>query len=128
METMDVLNSSDQDYPVPMAPMEDASQTASEMEPETAFSGAYDLAEAPVAEAPAGPPSSPSSLIVDALPAIVNDELPSGDWVDQPTMVPILSAGISSEADDAAAAGESPFVAQTPPSVPVLTPPPLQTP
>ncbi|HEX5440059.1 MAG TPA: sigma factor [Ktedonobacterales bacterium] len=121
IETMDVLNADDQDYPVPM---EDLSQTASEMEREAALSGAYDLAQSPVEDAPASPPHpSPSSVIVDALPAFVNDELPYGDWIDQPTMVPILSARISSESDDADAADESPFAAQTPPSVPVLTPP-----
>src|SRR6185437_4192171 len=131
METVDVLNADDQDYPLPMAPMDDLSQTASEVDREAAFSGAYDLAETPVEEAPSSsppsPPSPPSSMIVDALPAIVNDELPYGDWIDQPTMVPILSAMIGSANDDAEGAGESPFVAQTPPSVPVLTPPP-QTP
>jgi DNA-directed RNA polymerase specialized sigma24 family protein len=133
METMDVLNTTDQDYPVPMAPMDDEAHSASETEREAAFSGAYDLAESPVEDAPASPPPPPpSSVIVDALPAIVHDELPQGDWVDQPTMVPILSATISSATDDASddvdVAGESPLAAQTPPSVPVLTPPPPQTP
>lgn len=140
MESMDVLNSSEQDYPVPMAPMEEASYPASEMATEAAFSGAYeayeayeayDLAESPVMEAPtSSPPPTPyqppsSSVIVDALPAMVPDESPDGDWVDQPTMVPILSAGIgSADTGDDNAAGESPFAPQTPPSVPVLTPPP----
>ncbi len=130
METMDVLNTTDQDYPVPMAPMEDASHSPGEMAREAAFSGAYDLAESAVVEAPASspPPPPPSSVIVDALQAIVSDELPQGDWVDQPTMVPILSAGIAAGTGDDDAAGGAPVTAQTPPSVPVLTPPPPQTP
>jgi RNA polymerase sigma factor (sigma-70 family) len=131
METMDVLNTTEQDYPVPMAPMDDEPYQASETEREAAFSGAYDLAESAVEDAPASPPPPPpTSMIVDALPAIVHDELPQGqgDWVDQPTMVPILSAGISSEIEDNDAAGAAPLAAQTPPSVPVLTPPPPQTP
>ncbi|HKW21222.1 MAG TPA: sigma-70 family RNA polymerase sigma factor [Ktedonobacterales bacterium] len=130
METMDVLNTTDQDYPVPMAPMDDEAYSASEAEREAAFSGAYDLAEPSVGDAPASPaPTPPSPVIVDALPAIVHDELPQGqgDWVDQPTMVPILSARISSATDDADAPGDAPLATQTPPSVPVLTPPP-QTP
>ncbi len=131
MESMDVLNTSDQDYPVPMAPMEDASYLDSEMATEAAFSGAYDLAESPMAEAPASSPPPPppsSSVIVDALPAMANDELPYGDWVDQPTMVPILSNGTRSETSDENATGGDSVAAQTPPStppsVPVLTPPP----
>lgn len=130
METMDVLNSTEQDYPVPMAPMDDEAYSASETEREVAFSGAYDLAESHVMDAPASPaPPPPSSVIVDALPVIVNDELPQGqgDWGDQPTMVPILSARISSATDDVDAPGDAPLVAQTP-SVPVLTPLPPQTP
>jgi RNA polymerase sigma factor (sigma-70 family) len=128
METMDVLNTTDQDYPVPMAPMDDEPYPASELEREAAFSGAYDLAESPAEEAPTSPPPPPpSSVIVDALPATVNDELPQGDWVDQPTMVPILSARISAATDDADVVGETPRAARTPPSVPVLTPPPPQT-
>jgi hypothetical protein len=101
---------------------------ASEMAREAAFSGAYDLAESAVAEAPVSspPPPPPSSVIVDALPAIVNDELPQGDWVDQPTMVPILSAEMGSGLGDDTTGGAS-VAAQTP-SVPVLTPPPPQTP
>lgn len=128
METMDVLNTTDQDYPVPMAPMDDVMHPGSEMARETAFSGAYDLAESAVAEAPASspPPPPPSSVIVDALPAIINDELPQGDWVDQPTMVPILSAEIGSGLGGDTTGGAS-VAAQTP-SVPVLTPPPPQTP
>ncbi|HEU4783921.1 MAG TPA: sigma-70 family RNA polymerase sigma factor [Ktedonobacterales bacterium] len=132
METMDVLNTTEQDYPVPMAPMDDEAYSASETEREAAFSGAYDLAESPVGDAPASPPPpppSPTSMIVGALPAIIHDEL-SQDWVDQPTMVPILSARTSSATDDVNVdgAGEAPPAAQTPPSVPVLTPPPPQTP
>ncbi len=134
METMDVLNTAEQDYPVPMAPMDDAAYSTDETEREAAFSGAYDLAGSSVEDAPASPPTPPpSSVIVDALPAVTHDELPQGDWVDQPTMVPILSARISSATDDAAdadgdATDEAPLAAQTPPSVPVLTPPPPQTP
>jgi hypothetical protein len=135
METMDVLNTTEQDYPVPMAPMDDEPNPASETEREAAFSGAYDLAESPVEDAPASQaPPPPTSMIVDALPAIVHDELPQGqgDWVDQPTMVPILSARTSSATDDVTdnvvAVGEAPLAPQAPPSVPVLTPPPPQTP
>jgi RNA polymerase sigma factor (sigma-70 family) len=129
METMDVLNTTDQDYPVPMAPMEEVSHSPGEMAREAAFSGAYDLAELAVVEAPASspPPPPPSSVIVDALPAMVSDELPQGDWVDQPTMVPILSAGITPETGDDDATGGASVAAQTPPSVPVLTPPPPHT-
>lgn len=111
---------SDQGYPVSAAPAGDAP-----------FSEPYDRAEvvsAPAMESPASAPP-PASLIVDALPATVTDELPYGDWVDQPTMVPILSIGSPDstvdvmDADNAGDLSGTTIAAETPPSVPVLTPP-----
>jgi RNA polymerase sigma factor (sigma-70 family) len=122
METMDVLNTSDQDYPVPMAPMEGPIYAAGELATDEAFSGAYDLAESPVTESSAGSPP-PSSVIVDALPTMASSELLYDNWLDRPTMVPILSTAVSPDTSDGASSGSASIAAQSPPSVPVLTPP-----
>ena len=61
---MDVLNTTDQDYPVPMAPMDDEAYSASETEREAAFSGAYDLAESSVMDAARSPPAPPPSPVI----------------------------------------------------------------
>jgi RNA polymerase sigma factor (sigma-70 family) len=156
METLEMLNTSGHDYPVPMAPMEDSGYPVSgtmaaaeaaypnavgEAYDET-YVGAYDLTEAPVAESAAS--EVPSPMIVDALPATVAEELPDGNWLDQPTMVPILSlsaepAAVNLDATDedededvdvasgtpdarASTDATTEVAAETPPSVPVLTP------
>ncbi len=132
-ETLDLLNTSGQDYPVPMAPMSsvadsESATTASEPTRAEVPGEAYDAYE--VADVVAAP-AAESSVIVDALPATVADEIAYDDWVEQPTMVPILSAEASMDSPDAADASGTPdateaaavSVDEAPPSVPVLTPP-----
>lgn len=102
-----------------------------------------EVISAPVVAAPAsGMPASAAPVIVDALPAMpappvdapiaagVQDELPDTFWLDQPTMVPVLSAdpAPSRVEESPPIVTDAPDVAphapvQTTPRVPVVTPP-----
>jgi RNA polymerase sigma factor (sigma-70 family) len=102
-----------------------------------------EVISAPVVAAPAsGIPASAAPVIVDALPAMpaspvdapivtgIQDELPDTFWLDQPTMVPVLSTdpAPSRVEEPPPAVTDAPNVAprapvQTTPRVPVVTPP-----